>query len=125
MNGRREEQGVGMGKGGHNKSTGGNFLSISEVTITSSVRRQKGLPGYCFKYTDRYFCLRTDDMCLWHGNININITRKLYLLVMGNYVCKWKIHIMYKASSLQQDPTLIFIKHSQHFGFDTDSSKFD
>ena len=29
----------------------------------SSVRRQKGLTGYCFTYIDRPFCLRTDDFC--------------------------------------------------------------
>ena len=27
----------------------------------SSAWRQKGLTGYCFKYIDRPFCLRTDD----------------------------------------------------------------
>ena len=28
----------------------------------SSVRRQKGLTGYCFKYTDRPFCLQANDL---------------------------------------------------------------
>ena len=28
----------------------------------SSARRQKDLSDYCFKYTDRPFCLRTDDI---------------------------------------------------------------
>ena len=28
----------------------------------SLVRRQKGLTGYCFKYTDRPFCLRADKL---------------------------------------------------------------
>ena len=31
-------------------------------SITSSALRQKGLTGCCFKYIDRPFCLRTDDM---------------------------------------------------------------
>ena len=29
---------------------------------SSSVWRQKGLTGYCFKYTDRPFCLQTDEL---------------------------------------------------------------
>ena len=37
----------------------------SSVTVLcenkSSVWRQKGLTGYCFKYTDRPFCLQTND----------------------------------------------------------------
>ena len=28
----------------------------------SSAWRQKGLTGYCFKYIDRGFCLRTDEL---------------------------------------------------------------
>ena len=28
--------------------------------------RQKGLTGYCFKYTDRTFCLWTDELCVKH-----------------------------------------------------------
>ena len=30
----------------------------------SLARRQKGLTGYCFKYIDRPFCLRTDELYL-------------------------------------------------------------
>ena len=30
--------------------------------MLTSVWRQKGLTGYCFKYTDRPFCLRTDAL---------------------------------------------------------------
>ena len=30
--------------------------------IISAARRQKGLTGYCFKYIDRPFCLRTGDL---------------------------------------------------------------
>ena len=33
-----------------------------KVHNNSSVRRQKDLTGYCFKYIDRPYCLRTDDM---------------------------------------------------------------
>ena len=38
------------------------FSTIHNYTLHSpSVRRQKGLTGYCFKYADRPFCLRTDN----------------------------------------------------------------
>ena len=34
----------------------------SAPKLMSSTWRQKGLTGYCFKYTDRPFCLRDDDV---------------------------------------------------------------
>ena len=39
-------------------------LNVSWQEHCSSVRRQKGLTGYCFKYTDRPFCLRADVLII-------------------------------------------------------------
>ena len=37
------------------------YLTVD--TCISSAWRQKGITGYCFKYIDRPFCLRTDVLC--------------------------------------------------------------
>ena len=36
--------------------------SYESVNHKSSVRRQKGLTGYCFKYIDRHFCLQAYEI---------------------------------------------------------------
>ena len=41
-------------------------LNSSVLTTILSAWRQKGLTGYCFKYTDRPFCLQVDDFCIDH-----------------------------------------------------------
>ena len=38
---------------------------INQTKIMSSAQRQKGLTGYCFKFTDRPFCFRSDDV-FWY-----------------------------------------------------------
>ena len=40
--------------------------NVEVLYLISFVRRQKGLTGYCFKYTDRPFCLRASDMLIGH-----------------------------------------------------------
>ena len=37
---------------------------VSTHVTRLSVWRQKGLTGYCFKYIDRPFCLRADDLMI-------------------------------------------------------------
>ena len=41
------------------------YYGLSKINM-SSARRQKVLTGYCFKYVDRPFCLRTDDDYIRH-----------------------------------------------------------
>ena len=42
-----------------------NVASTDNVSIYQSISlvwRQKGLTGYCFKYTDKPLCLQADDL---------------------------------------------------------------
>ena len=52
--------------------------------IKLSVQRQKGLTGYCFKYTDRPFCLRTDEMQWAHKSQDHNDVALLILISFVN-----------------------------------------
>ena len=46
----------------------------------TSVRRQKGLTAYCYKYIDRPFCLRTDKMYKLFSIKDINLQGYLTLI---------------------------------------------
>ena len=54
--------------------------NISSKKIISSVSRQKGLTGYCFKYIDRPFCLKAYNMHSLHENI---VIRNLMCLTLA------------------------------------------
>ena len=43
----------------------------------SSAWRQKDLTGYCFKYIDRPFCLRTDELYVLIMFIDIQTSKEL------------------------------------------------
>ena len=48
--------------------------------IMSSAWRQKGLTGYCFKYTDRPFCLRTNNV-ISDNRENISVCFHMQIIV--------------------------------------------
>ena len=56
-----------------NVITGRIFYVTHKATVfeLSTARRQKGVTGYWFKYIDRPFCLRTDDMPFVFSSLNM------------------------------------------------------
>ena len=76
-------------------------MALFFQNTVSSTRRQKVLTGYCFKYIDRPFCLRTDGLChacfititlrrLHPGNCTLRNT-SFSIITMAILDCSWAL----------------------------------
>ena len=57
-------------------------VTKGKTFLSSSAQIQKGLIGYCFKYTDRPFCRQTDELCC---GLTLNKMQDLTLLMFFRY----------------------------------------